>query len=114
MNNNSLFTIHLKNERTRLGLTQAEIASKCGVSREKWGKYERGVALAGSEVLFSLVEIGIDIGFLFSGIRAVPLTESETALLEDYRESNKQGKEAIEKTASALAATVALTARKVA
>ena len=50
MNNNSLFTIHLKNERTRLGLTQAEIASKCGVSREKWEKYERGVALAGSEV----------------------------------------------------------------
>ncbi|EHO45838.1 hypothetical protein [Haemophilus sp. oral taxon 851] len=44
----------------------------------------------------------------------MPLTESETALLEDYRESNKQDKEAIEKTASTLAATVALTARKVA
>lgn len=44
----------------------------------------------------------------------MPLTESEIALLEDYRESNKQDKEAIEKTASALAATVALTARKVA
>ena len=64
--------------------------------------------------LFSLAEIGIDIGFLFSGIRAVPLTESETALFEDYRESNEQGKETIEKTASALAATAALTTRKVA
>ncbi|SQH96281.1 helix-turn-helix domain-containing protein [Haemophilus haemolyticus] len=114
MNNNSLFSIHLKNEQTRLGLTLAEIASKCGVSREMWGKYERGVALAGSEVLFSLAEIRIDIVFLFSGIRAVPLTKSETPLLEDYRESNEQGKEAIEKTASALAATAALTARKVA
>ena len=32
------------------------------------------------------------------------LTQQEQALLEDYRESNEQGKEAIEKTASALAA----------
>ena len=101
MNNSSLFSVRLKSERTRLGLTQAEIAGKCNVSREMWGKYERGVALAGSE-------------FLFSGVRSVPLTETETALLEDYRESNEQGKEAIEKTASALAEAAALTARKVA
>ena len=53
MNNSSLFSVRLKSERTRLGLTQAEIAGKCNVSREMWGKYERGVALAGSEVLFS-------------------------------------------------------------
>lgn len=112
MNNSSLFSVRLKSECTRLGLTQAEIASKCNVSREMWGKYERGVALAGSEVLFSLSEIGVDIGFLFSGVRSVPLTE--TTLLEDYRESNEQGKEAIEKTASALAEAAALTARKVA
>lgn len=114
MNNSSLFSVRLKSECNRLGLTQTEIASKCNVSREMWGKYERGMVLAGSEVLFSLSEIGVDIGFLFSGVRSVPLTETETALLEDYRESNKQGKEAIEKTASALAATAALTARKVA
>lgn len=34
------------------------------------------------------------------------LTQQEQALLEDYRESNEQGKEAIEKTASALAAKI--------
>lgn len=104
MSNSSLFAVRLKNERNRLGLTQADIANKCGVSREMWGKYERGVALAGSEVLFSLTEIGVDIGYLFSGTRSVPLTENEISLLDDYRQSNEQGKAAIEQTAQALSA----------
>lgn len=39
------------------------------------------------------------------------LTPSEQTLLKDYRESNEQGKEAIEKTASALATTAALAGR---
>ena len=107
MNLSSLFSIRLKSERNRLHLTQADIASKCNVSREMWGRYERGTALPGSEVLFSLAEIGVDIGFLFSGERLESdLTQQEQALLEDYRESNEQGKEAIEKTASALAAKI--------
>lgn len=115
MNLSSLFSVRLKSERIRLGLTQAEIASKCGVSREMWGKYERGVALAGSEVLFSLSAIGVDIGYLFSGERSgSDLTKQEQVLLADYRESNEQGKEAIEKTASALAFTQSLAAREVA
>ncbi|MDY3123669.1 MAG: helix-turn-helix transcriptional regulator [[Actinobacillus] rossii] len=117
MNLSSLFSVRLKNERIRLGLTQAEIASKCGISREMWGKYERGVALAGSEVLFSLASLGVDISYLFSGVQSTPestLTQKEQTLLEDYRESNEQGKEAIEKTASALAEAKALADSKVA
>ena len=115
MNLNSLFSVRLKNERIRLGLTQAEIANKCNISREMWGKYERGVALAGSEVLFSLAEIGVDVGYLFSGARSIgEITKEEEQLLEDYRESNEQGKEAIEKTAKALSAVAALTKNKVA
>lgn len=109
MNFNSLFATRLKEERNRLGLTQVEIASKCNVSREMWGKYERGIAMAGSEVLFSLAAIGVDMGYLFSGERIeTDLTPSEQSLLEDYRESNEQGKEAIEKTAKALSAVAAL------
>lgn len=115
MNLSSLFSVRLKSERIRLGLTQAEIASKCGVSREMWGKYERGVALAGSEVLFSLSAIGVDIGYLFSGEQSgFDLTKQEQVLLVDYRESNEQGKEAIEKTASALATAATLANSKVA
>ena len=115
MNLSYLFSIRLKTERTRLGLTQTEIASKCGISREMWGKYERGVAMPGSEVLFSLAATGVDIGYLFSGEKVnKDLTAQEQTLLEDYRESNEQGKEAIEKTAKALSAIATLTNNKVA
>ncbi|MDG6255726.1 XRE family transcriptional regulator, partial [Glaesserella parasuis] len=43
-----------------------------------------------------------------------PLTQKEQTLLEDYRESNEQGKEAIEQAAKGLAKAAALTARQVA
>ena len=47
------------------------------------------------------------VGDIFIGkIPNNALTPSEQTLLEDYRESNEQGKEAIEKTASALAAKI--------
>lgn len=83
MNLNSLFSVRLKNERNRLGLTQAEIAKKCGVSREMWGKYERGVALAGSEVLFSLAAIGVDMDYILLGTRKEVFEEITTEALKD-------------------------------
>ncbi|HDR1157489.1 helix-turn-helix transcriptional regulator [Pasteurella multocida] len=103
MNNNSLFSERLKMERMRLGLTQVEIASKCNISREMWGKYERGIALAGSEVLFSLASIGVDIGYLFSGIRSGEISSEEASLLDDFRNMNDQGKTAVKTTARAMA-----------
>ncbi|AAU36719.1 helix-turn-helix domain-containing protein [[Mannheimia] succiniciproducens] len=83
MNLSSLFSVRLKNERNRLGLTQAEIAKKCGVSREMWGKYERGVALAGSEVLFSLAAIGVDMDYILLGTRKEVFEEITTEALKD-------------------------------
>lgn len=103
MKKSSLFSVRLKEERNRIGLTQADMASNCNISREMWGKYERNLALPGSEVLFSLSELGVDIGYLFSGNHSIPLTDDESLLIEAYRESNEQGKDAIERTANALA-----------
>ncbi|MDP8162827.1 helix-turn-helix domain-containing protein [Phocoenobacter skyensis] len=55
-------------------------------------------------------------GNMFIGSQATTqtLNPQEAALLEDYRESNAQGKEAIEKTAKALSTISALENRKVA
>lgn len=83
MNLSSLFSVRLKNERNRLGLTQSEIAKKCGVSREMWGKYERGVALAGSEVLFSLAAIGVDMDYILLGTRREVFEAMEAEALAD-------------------------------
>ncbi|WP_240958861.1 XRE family transcriptional regulator [Pasteurella multocida] len=82
----------------------------------------RGEREPNSDAYLKFAQLGININWLLTGqgemfIGGTPestLTQKEQTLLEDYRESNEQGKEAIEKTASALAATAALTNRKVA
>jgi transcriptional regulator with XRE-family HTH domain len=94
----------LKSERIRLGLNQAQAGDLCGVSREMWGKYERGLAVPGGEVLFSFAAKGADIQFIFTGIRIVsliePLTPREAALLDNYRNvEDETDKKVIERTA---------------
>lgn len=60
MNETSLFGARLKHERKRLGLSQEQVAGAVGVSREMWGKYERGDATPGADVLVKLVQVGGD------------------------------------------------------
>lgn len=69
MNKNSLFAQRIKQERLRLGLTQQKIANKCGISREMWGRYERGLAIANCELLFTLFSLGWDVLYIISGAR---------------------------------------------
>lgn len=65
--------LRLKEERLRLGLSQQDAADACGVSREMWGKYERGKGVPGGEVLFSFASRGADINYILTGMRvAVP------------------------------------------
>jgi len=74
----------IKEERVRLGLSQLEAADLCGVSREQWGKYERGQSVPGGEVLFSFTSIGADGGYILTGIRT-PLVVGEGAAHYDPR-----------------------------
>ena len=66
----SLSADRMKEERVRLGLKQASAAELCGVSREIWGRYERGAAVPGGEVLFSFAQAGADIQFVLTGHRS--------------------------------------------
>lgn len=61
----------MKEERVRLGLKQADAAELCGVSREIWGRYERGAAVPGGEVLFSFANAGADVQFVLTGEHSV-------------------------------------------
>lgn len=70
--NNSLFGNRLKEERKKLSLTQLEVAEKCNITREAWGKYERGQNMPGSEVLLSFSNLGADIAYIFTGVRSAP------------------------------------------
>lgn len=86
----SLFSARLKEERKRLGLSQAEAAAECGVSREVWGRYERAVAVPGGEVLFGFANLGADAQYILIGRRGAQpdnsgLPADEQLLLDSYR-----------------------------
>lgn len=88
MKNSSLIGGFLKDERKRLKLSQAEAAEKCGVSREIWGKYERGVTMPGSEALYAFAHSGADMQYVFTGIRSsLTLSATERLFLDKLRES---------------------------
>lgn len=88
MKNNSLIGDFLKDERKRLGLSQAEAAEKCGVSREIWGKYERGITMPGSEALYAFAHYGADMQYVFTGVRSsLSLSAIERLFLDKLRVS---------------------------
>lgn len=93
----------LKELRKTLGLNQTEVAEMCGVSQVMWGKYERGDAIPGGEVLAQLALRKIDIVYILTGMPSQPVTPSipqispeEEAILERYRQADLRGKELIE------------------
>ena len=102
MNPSYLVGNRLREERERLGLTQAEAGALVGVSREMWGKYERG-ALPGGEVLVSLGSGEMDILYILTGQRSQPvesrLSRAQQALLANYEAASQEGRRLIESTA---------------
>ncbi|WP_167372028.1 helix-turn-helix domain-containing protein [Lonsdalea iberica] len=67
MNFDSLCAQRLKSERSRLALKQGEAAARCGVSREMWSKYERGVAVPGGDVFAAFAQSGANVQFILTG-----------------------------------------------
>ena len=68
----SLFGERLRDARKALGLSQAEAAEKTGVTREHWGRCERGLAVPGGEVLAALAALGVDVLYILTGTQAQP------------------------------------------
>lgn len=105
MNLSSLIGSRIKDERVRLGLNQAEVAEKTGISREMWGKYERGVAIPGGEVLFSFAAVGADMQYIMTGDRPAQtpsLSPRESALVDNFKNMVDEDKRAIERLADAV------------
>ncbi|WP_199155349.1 helix-turn-helix transcriptional regulator [Chromobacterium sp. ASV23] len=57
----------LREERKRLKLTQQAAADQAGVSREMWGRYEKGDALPGGEPLLGFALAGANIQYVLTG-----------------------------------------------
>ncbi|WOI46992.1 helix-turn-helix transcriptional regulator [Acidovorax sp. BLS4] len=92
----SLFGARLKEERKALGLNQDQAAQLVGVTREHWGRCERGLAVLGGEVLAALVPQGVDVLYILTGQRSQPvpataeLPAGDRKLLEDFHSAPAQ------------------------
>lgn len=87
MNFNSHCVLRLRSERERLGFTQNDVSDICGISREMWGKYERGLAIPGGEVLASFAKAGANIQYILTGLETsgIDITDDEQELLSLFR-----------------------------
>lgn len=94
----------LREERERLGLTQPDFAQKVGVGKGAQINYEQNRRVPDAAYLALAAQMGADALYILTGERSRPvLSVRESALLDNYRNSPAEGKDAIEKTASALA-----------
>ncbi len=84
MKNSSFSGKRLKEERKKLGLSQAQIAEICGISGRMWGDYERGISQPKSETLFLFERSGIDINYVMGGEHTVtPLNQYQETLVKE-------------------------------
>jgi transcriptional regulator with XRE-family HTH domain len=65
--NKTSLGVRFSEERAKLGLSQADAAKVCGVSREVIGRYELDVTLPKSEALIHFAANGADIQYILTG-----------------------------------------------
>lgn len=82
----STFGLRLKQERRRLGLTQAQFAETCQVRKGTQLNYELDLRAPDSTYLSHAATMGVDISFLITGIHGNTLLgETEHNLLNHFR-----------------------------
>jgi len=62
--------VRLREERTRLGFSQADICSSCGISKRSYIHYESGDRSPDAEFLSAASKIGMDVQYVVTGIRS--------------------------------------------
>ena len=117
MNENfySLFAARLAEERKRLRLSQSEAGKSCGVSREMWGKYERGLATMGTDVLALFAAQGADVLYVLTGERsgaAPALSREEVELLDNYRHCPPDARKIVQAASAAGAQPTRVTTKR--
>ncbi|UEP28245.1 helix-turn-helix domain-containing protein [Burkholderia sp. B21-007] len=88
----------LKEERMRIGMSQAEIAALGGLSNKTQLSYESDARSPDANYLAALAKVGVDVLYVITGVRALPSTmpEDEAELLDSFRQLNEVGRTAIQ------------------
>lgn len=86
--------VRLREERERVGMTQASIAKACGVAFRTYCDYESGKSEPKASTLSALEGVGVDVLYVISGHR-MPLADiscEEQKLVENYRAMDEAAK----------------------
>jgi len=103
----------LREERTRLGLKQEDLAAAGSVNRNTQGSYERGARNPDTAYLAAIAGLGIDVLYVVTGAR-VPeplsdLSEEDERLLKQYRSIPADDQKAVRRFVKAMADDAART-----
>lgn len=99
----------LKSERERLGLSQTEFAALAAASKHAQINWEKGDASPNAAALQAWSAHGVDVLYVITGQRTAgapapePLSREQRALLDNYEACGPEGRDAIRRTATALA-----------
>jgi len=92
--------LRLKEERERLGYTQPVFAELAGATKRTLIYWEQGISSPTAVQLARLSEIGVDVLYVLTGQRAIPLQDTlnprERALLDGYRHTHPTQRKFIE------------------
>lgn len=101
----------LREERERLGMSQADFAALAGAHRKSQGNYELSARAPDAIYLAAIATAGVDVLYVLTGQRsnvaaAQPLKPDEAALLDNYRNTSADKQGAIREIGAALAQSV--------
>ena len=100
----------LREEREKLGFSQASFAEITGAHRKSQGNYEQGERMPDAAYLAAIAAAGADVLYILTGSRSAPVAPSlsprQRALLDNYDHTSEAGKKVIEGTASLAAQSV--------
>jgi transcriptional regulator with XRE-family HTH domain len=93
----------LREERKRLGLSQADLANALDISVRAYGGYEKAQVIAPLSVLVTLEDLGADTHYIVSGERSLSkLSPEDDQLLSAFRSATAEAQSAILAAATAL------------
>lgn len=97
----------LKEERSRLGLSQTDLGAAGGVGKTTQINYEKGSGSPDAKYLAAVAELGVDVLYVVTGERKPTLAGSISAqaaeFLEVYQHIGEQDREVLLRMASAFA-----------
>ncbi|KGE07950.1 transcriptional regulator [Burkholderia gladioli] len=88
----------LKEERMRIGLSQAEFAALGGLGKQAQLNYESDARSPDANYLAALSKVGVDVLYVVTGERAQggPMPDDEAELLDGFRQLNDVGRTAVQ------------------